>query len=156
MVVFTAKLNKKRLFAIAAIAAILLAALLLATPRRERYEADEVLGSASAETRGVRTNDDRLGYILSLGYSVSPDPISELEVVIPESFDAVYEQYNALQRECGFDLSQYAGKTVTQYIYAVTGGEQDVRLELLVYKNRVVGGSVYTVALDGFMRGLAS
>lgn len=158
MVIFTAKLNKKRLFAIAAIAAILLAALWLAAPRRDGSAADDVLGSASAETRGIKTNDDRLSYILSMGYSVADEPLSEKEVVIPETFDETYEQYNALQKECGFDLSKYAGKTVKQYVYAVTDfeGAEDVQLELLVYKNRVIGGSVYTVAIDGFMRGLGA
>ncbi len=158
MVIFTAKVNKKRILAILAIAAIVAAALLLARPKQEEYLADEVLAKVMRSERYAETNDDRLQYIDSLGYSVQSEPLSQQEVVIPETFDATYEQYNALQKESGFDLEKYAGKTVSQYVYAVTGDEsgQDVRLELLVYKNEVIGGSVYTVALDGFMRGLTS
>ena len=46
----------------------------------------------------------------------------------------------------------------TQYVYSVTGYDdaEDVRLELLVRGGTVIGGSVYTVAVDGFMRGLGS
>ena len=158
MFIFTAKINKKRIVSIAAIALIVVAAVLLAKPRGQEYAADEALAGTSAAGSDIRTNDDRLSYILSMGYSVLPDPLSEKEVIIPEQFDATYEQYNALQKECGFDLAPYAGKTVTQYVYSVTGyeGAEDVQLELLVYKNKVIGGSIYTAAVDGFMRGLAA
>ncbi len=158
MVIFTAKLNKKRLLAVAAVIAIAAAAFLLSRPHDQPYEADDVLGSSSAETGGIKTNDDRLRYIDSLGYSVLSEPLSEKEVVIPEVFDETYAQYNALQQQCGFDLSRHAGETVTQYVYSVTGYDdaEDVRLELLVRGGTVIGGSVYTVAVDGFMRGLGS
>lgn len=158
MVIFTAKLPKKRLLAIAAIIVILVVALLTMRPRHEGYEADDVLGSSSAEVSGIRTNDDRLAYIGSLGYSVAPEPLSEKQVVIPETFDDTYAQYNALQQQCGFDLTGYMGETVTQYVYSLLEYEdaQDVQLELLVHNGKVIGGSVYTVAIDGFMRGLSA
>ena len=158
MVIFTAKLNKKRLFAVAAVIVIAAAAFLLSRPHGQPYDADDVLGSSSADVGGIKTNEDRLAYISSLGYSVAAEPLSEKEVVIPETFDETYTQYNALQQQCGFDLTRYMGETVTQYVYSILEyeGAEDVQLELLVCDNKVIGGSVYTVAVDGFMRGLSS
>ena len=145
MVIFTAKLNKKRLFAVAAVIVIAAAAFLLSRPHGQPYDADDVLGSSSAEVGGIKT-------------SVAAEPLSEKEVVIPETFDETYTQYNALQQQCGFDLTRYMGETVTQYVYSILEyeGAEDVQLELLVCDNKVIGGSVYTVAVDGFMRGLSS
>ena len=44
-----------------------------------------------------------------------------------------------------------------RYAYRIgnhPSGEQDVRANLLVYKNRLVGGDVCSLRLDGFMHGL--
>ena len=66
------------------------------------------------------------------------------------------EEYNRIQQSCGFDLTSYRGKKVTLYTYTVTNypGQADVRCDLLVHRNKVIGGNLYTTAIDGFMHGL--
>ena len=103
------------------------------------------------------TPQQRLDYILSLGWEVHDGERCE-EVVLPEVFGSSYDSYLTLQRECGFDLSPYAGQTVQRYCYEVTnypGGEGTVLLNLLVYQGQIIGGDVRTTALDGFMQSLA-
>lgn len=55
------------------------------------------------------------------------------------------------------DLSRYKGKRCKRYSYTVLnypGGVQNVRLNLLICGNKIVGGDVSSLGLDGFMRGL--
>ena len=99
MVIFTAKLNKKRLFAVAAVIVIAAAAFLLSRPHGQPYDADDVLGSSSAEVGGIKTNEDRLAYISSLGYSVAAEPLSENAV-----FAYVQETADQIARYLGLSL----------------------------------------------------
>ena len=110
-------------------------------------------GKARASAGTVRTEADCVGYIEKLGYLVAEKPLSSREVTIPETFDDVYTQYNALQQACGFDLKDYCGRRVTLRTFSVTNypGQTDVLLDLLVCRNQVIGGAVYTTAIDGFM-----
>ena len=107
----------------------------------------------------VRTNEQRLAYINSFGWQVEPEPVEIAEVIIPAQFDRLYEEYNALQKPAGHDLSRHTGRRAKRYTYVVTnypGQGQDVRLNLLVRDNRVIGGDVYSMGPDGFMHGLAA
>lgn len=57
-----------------------------------------------------------------------------------------------------FDLTQYAGKTIQRYTYAVKnfpGLQENIWASLLLYQDQVVGGEVYSNQGDGFMQGLA-
>ena len=87
------------------------------------------------------------------------DPATETaqEIVIPRVFNGVFGDYNALQKQQGFDLSTYAGETCTAYTYRVTnyeGSTDTVLAQLFVYRNRVIGGDIHATAMDGFMHGL--
>ena len=76
---------------------------------------------------------------------------------IPKEFNEVYEKYNKLQKQQGFDLEDYKGKTAEVYTYAVKNygnKKQEVRANLIVCKGQLVGGDVCSAELDGFMQGL--
>ena len=106
----------------------------------------------------VRNNEQRLEYIASFGWEVEQEPVEVMEVIIPTEFDELYEEYNSLQTPLGYDLAEHAGRRIKRYTYVVTnypGREQDVRLNLLVRDNRVIGGDVYSLGPNGFMHGLA-
>lgn len=46
----------------------------------------------------------------------SPRSLAAVEDIrLPDTFDASYDEYLSLQKSQGFDLSQYAGKTVKRY-----------------------------------------
>ena len=141
MFIWTAKLRRGRL---AAGAAALLLALCGA--------------GVLASPKGIKTNEDRVAYLESYGWTVSPEAVSVEELLIPEEFDETYDQYLALQAQQGFDLTQYRGKRVKRYTYEVTNypsGESGVEAGLLIYKNTVVAGEVLSTKLGGFIQGLA-
>ncbi len=94
-------------------------------------------------------------YLESLGWEVE-DCISCESFVLA---DTVGEDYLALQREGGFDISGYVGCTLVRYTYPVTNyptGEENVLADLLVYEGRVVGGDLRSADLDGFLTALTS
>jgi hypothetical protein len=105
----------------------------------------------------LETNEDRLYLLTTLGWEVEIQPEAYSEVQIPEEFSEVYENYNKIQKTMGLDLSKYKGEKVMRYTYKVMNhpsGEKDVRATLLVYKNKLIGGDICTVRLDGFMQNL--
>ena len=70
----------------------------------------------------------------------------------------MYTQYNDLQLAQGFDLTPYRGKAVKRYTYEVYNYPDlptGVVANLLIYKDKVIGGDVCTRALDGFMHGFS-
>jgi hypothetical protein len=56
-------------------------------------------------------------YLESLGWAVDTESATEKQVVIPERFSNVYEEYNSLQKAQGFDLSQllWAGASLSTH-----------------------------------------
>ncbi len=113
-------------------------------------------GSVIPGYSDVRTDEDRLNFIRSFGWEVDEN-YTQSQVTIPNEFDQVYENYNQLQIEQGFDLRQIAGRVVDLYTYNVLNhpsGEDGVVLNLLMYKDKVVGGDVMSPRLDGFMHSL--
>lgn len=118
----------------------------------------DAASTGPASPKGVKTNEDRVAYLESYGWQVSPEPVSVEELLIPEEFDETYDQYLALQSGQGFDLTKYRGKRVKRYTYEITNypsGETGVQANLLLYKTTVVGGEVLSPELDGFLHGLA-
>ena len=117
-----------------------------------------VQADANPKNAGITTNQKRVQFLESYGWKVDAEPLEVMEVTIPKTFDAVYKNYNALQKKQGFDLTKYAGKRVKRWTYNVTnypGVSEGVRANLLIYNDAVIGGDVSTVALDGFMQGLS-
>lgn len=116
---------------------------------------------ASAEKNGnsleAATNEERVRYLTAFGWELAEDPYEVAEVIIPEKFGEVYEQYNSIQKAQGFDLEKYKGKRVKRWTYQVTNypDNPDVVANLLIYNDEVIGGDVCSVALDGFMHGFA-
>ena len=154
MFILPAKLKRERLIAGAAAVAALCAVVAIAVG------VISVQGgtvSASADQKGVKTNEDRVAYLESFGWTVEPEPLAVEELLIPEEFDETYTQYLELQGSQGFDLTQYCGKRVKRYTYVITNyptGETGVQAGLLIYKNTVIGGDVLSPQLGGFIHSL--
>ena len=157
MFIWTAKLRRERLAAGAAALLLALCGVAVLVGGLSPGEVDAV-SPAPASPKGIKTNEDRVAYLESYGWQVSPEAVSVEELLIPEEFDETYDQYLALQAQQGFDLTQYKGKRVKRYTYQVTNypsGESGVEAGLLIYKNTVVAGEVLSTKLGGFIQGLA-
>ena len=154
MLIFTARVRRGPIIAVAAAAAVVCLALLAGSvflPGRE------AAASAAVDPSGVKTNEDRVAYLEGYGWVVSEQPVSVEELVIPEELDDSYSQYLELQSAQGFDLTGYQGKRVKRYTYQVANypsGDGEVLANLLVHKNTVIGGEVLSAQPGGFIHGL--
>lgn len=149
MFVMTTKVNiKKLLIALAIIFAVILAIILLFGRSKNTVQTGAVT---------VSDNDARVKFLTDLGWQVTTSPKESGQVRIPEEQTPVYERYNALQKSQGYDLSQFAGKTVMRYVYQINNypnATEPVYATLLVYKNQVIGGDVTDTAAKGVVQGL--
>ena len=109
------------------------------------YTAEEpVLSGGEVRYDGIYTETDRRDFIASVGYRATGDAKSTVEYTMPATLDAVLLGYNELQKEQGFDLAKYTGKTLTRYTYELEGeeGEEKQYATLLVFRDRVVGAEL--------------
>lgn len=105
----------------------------------------------------VTSSQERAEFLMEGGWAVDVQTEQEQSIHIPEKFNDLYESYNDLQLQQGYDLAPYAGQDCTMYTYAVTNypdASQTVLADLYIYKNRVIGGDVHSTNLDGFMIGI--
>ena len=158
MVILTAKVSKGKLAAIVLLiifVVVLLAVLLKNADAPVPAETGEEM-TVTAEN--VRTNEDRVAYLAQFGWEVSAEPVQTQEVRIPTDPSDVFERYNDLQIAQGFDLHDYAGKTVRRYVYEVENypnGEGQYYATLLICKGTVIGGDVCAAEKGGVMHGFA-
>ena len=104
----------------------------------------------------IKTEQDRVGFLSQFGWSVSGDPVEVAEITVPSEFDKIFMGYNEIQKRQGLDLSKYKNKTVTRYTYEVTnyeGAEGKVYANILVYRNKVIGGDICSADASGFIHG---
>ena len=115
-----------------------------------------VFASTSGEVNlsDVKTEDDRVAFIEQFGLRVKGTSVESKSFVIPDSFDRALAGYNEIQKKQGLDLSKYAKKKVTRYTYELESYEDydgEVLVNLLVYRNRVIGCDVSSASADGFV-----
>ena len=148
MMVMTAKVDKKKIAVIAvAVVGVILAIILLLSG-----------GKNAAETAAptVSGNDSRIAFLKEKGWDVTDTAVQSGQVRIPDKQSEVFDRYNALQKSQGYDLSQYAGKTVMRYVYQINnfpGATDPVYATMLVYKNQIIGGDVTNTAVKGQIQG---
>lgn len=97
-------------------------------------------------------------FLAEYGWEVSDKCLESSQIIIPEPFDLVYENYNAMQLDAGLDLRPYMGKRGIRYTYEITNYPADVseqvRANVIIIDGKCVGGDICTVSLDGFMHSL--
>jgi len=148
MLVMTAKVDKKKIAIIFAAVVVAIAALILLLGGRRN--------AAPTAATNVSNNDARVEFLKSFGWDVTTSPVESSQVRIPEKSTEVFDRYNEMQKQQGYDLKQYAGKTVMRYVYKVNnypGAIEPVYATLLVYKNQVIGGDVTDTAAKGHIHG---
>ena len=148
MLVMTAKVDKKKIAIIFAAVVVAIAALVLLLGGGGK-------ASATAATN-VSNNDARVAFLKNFGWDVTTSPVESSQVRIPEKLSDIFNRYNEMQKQQGYDLSQYAGKTVMRYVYKINnypGAIEPVYATLLIYKNQVIGGDITDTAAKGHIHG---
>lgn len=110
------------------------------------------------KTLAAKTNEQRIAFIETFGWEAEAEPAEVMEVIIPKEFDDLYKEYNSIQKMQGCDLSGYAGKRCKRYSYSILnypGQKENVRVNLLVSNNKIIGGDVCSLEPGGFMHGFS-
>ena len=106
----------------------------------------------------VKSADDAGKFLSQFGWQTDGKPEEVETVTVPDEFDKVFAAYNELQKEQGLNLSRFRGKEVTRYTFRVTnyeGYEGKVLANVLVYRNRVIGGDICSADTSGFVHGFS-
>ncbi|MCL2883952.1 MAG: DUF4830 domain-containing protein [Oscillospiraceae bacterium] len=114
--------------------------------------------AASAAYKPVTATDTaaRVSFLQSLGYTADPQSEEVREVQIPDRFDDVFTQYNALQKTVGMDLEPYRGVRVKCWTYTVTNypGDAPAVAHLYTLNDKIIGGDIASTEQGGFLNAL--
>jgi hypothetical protein len=146
MLVMTAKLSKKKIALIFTAVVLLIAAIVVIFSG----------GSTATVSPNVSSNDARVEFLKGFGWDVTTSPVESGQVKVPQNASQIFERYNALQKSQGYDLTEYAGKTVMRYVYEVKnypGATEPVYATVLVYKDKIIGGDITDTSAKGKIQG---
>ena len=151
MFVITTKVSKTKIAALATviIAAVVLVSILAAAKNGDVENVDD---------RNGETNEERVAFLTRQGWEVNGEPVQTQSIKIPAEESEVFRRYNELQKSQGYDLTQYAGRQATRYVYEIlnypdAGGP--VYATLFVLEGKIIGGDVTDTAPEGKMQGFA-
>ena len=157
MFICTVRANTLKFFGIIAVSLAVLCAAVLSVPAYVPASTKAVAAAvANVKYNRIKTKDDVISFLGQFGWSVEAEPLEETKIRIPEEFDKVMKSYNELQRGQGLDLSKYRGKEVTRYTFAVTNYPDykgTVMANVILYRNRVIGGDLCSSDVTGFIHG---
>lgn len=160
MFIYSLRASTLKFFGVVCVALVSLITLIAFIPTYTagdpNLDTDTSAQTVSINYEKIRDNEDRVEFLSQFGWEVEDDPLETVEVVIPTEFDTVFAGYNEIQKTQGLDLSKYKKKTVTRYTYEVTnypGYAGTVHANVIVYRNRVIGGDICTADMDGFIHG---
>ena len=157
MFIVSFKTSKKKIAVVlAAVLLVFVGCLFIFTGTKDENYAVSAMGKYRLE---AADNAARISFLKQFGWSVNEEPVEITEVIIPSTFNETYEKYNEIQKEQGLDLSRYCGERCKRWTYEVTNYPQateGVRANLLIKDDKVIGGDISTIALDGFMHGFVN
>ena len=157
MIVYATKVTvKKAIAGVLVIGAVVWGVAALSPRAAETVSAQNATQSTDLSGK-LKTNEQRVALLESLGWKVNPEPRSEREVQIPKTFDDNYQAYNAIQLGQGLDLTPYQGKRATLYTYELTEyptGAQGVTANLLIRRGRLIAADISAAEADGFVHGI--
>ena len=103
----------------------------------------------------IKTEEDRRAFLSACGHTPTEEAEVSAEVSLPKALDAVLLGYNEIQKQQGFDLSRYTGKTVTRYTYRLANeGNTPVYANIIVYRHKIIAADITAPGADGFVKPL--
>lgn len=156
MFVYSLKASTLKFFGIISFAMITLIVLLAFI---EPYEPVNALGeenTVSISYDKIKSAEDVKNFLAQFGWKSSSEPVETKSIIIPKQFDRVLSEYNEIQKAQGLNLTKYKGKTLTRYTFLIENHpstNENVYANVLVYKNKVVGGDICTADGKGFIHG---
>jgi len=159
MFVYSIKASSIRFFSVITLSVLALITIIALIPTYEPTAAPTLSNGETINYDKIKTNDDRINFLRKFGWEVESAPKEEAAVTIPAEFDKVFLGYNELQKRQGLNLAKYKRKEITRYTYVVTNYPDysgTVYANLLVYRNRIIGGDICSADVNGFIHGFTA
>ena len=161
MFIYSFRAATLKFFGIIAVTLVALIAVIVFVPVYAQggagnQDAQTVQGSTEYNYDKVKTSADAANFLAQFGWTVDGGNAKCVTVTIPSEFDKVFAAYNEIQRAQGLDLSKYKKKELVRYTFEVTNYkdyEGTVYANVLVYRNKVVGGDICSADVSGFVHG---
>lgn len=155
MFVYSLKASTVKFFGVVCIAVVALVALIIFIPANKINTTSEIEAmNKNISFENVKTADDAVSFLNQYGWKTEKSVVEKCEVTIPNNFDKVMTSYNEIQKQQGLDLTKYRKKTATRYTFKVTnypGYEGTVYANVIVYRNKVIGGDICSADAKGFL-----
>ena len=162
MFVYSVRATTIKFFGVICVALATLITVIAIIPGQVAGEEDVQVGSDGEEVvqvisyEKVKTAEDAAKFLSQFGWEVNENDVEEVDVTLPSVFDKILTAYNELQMRQGLNLTKYKNKPVVRYTFTVTnypGVEGPVLANVLVYRNRVIGGDLCSAEMSGFVTG---
>ena len=161
MFIYSMRASTIKFFGVICIALVGLIALIAVVPSYISSNGTVEVGISDLEGKSynydkMKNADDVAAFLSQFGWSVNASTVEKSEVTLPSEFDKVFVGYNEIQRAQGLDLSKYKNKKITRYTFEVNnynGYDGKVLANVLVYRNKVIGGDICSADVTGFVHG---
>ena len=157
MFIYSVKSKSIKLYLAIALSALSVVCVIALFPPQSNIKPSLAASKSVVEKnfKNIESSEDRVAFLKQFGWEIEAEATDVSLVTIPVEFNDVYGKYNELQLKEGLDLRKYKGKTVKKYTYLVNNHNFDgvVYANILVYKNRVVGGDISSAVTGGFIHG---
>ena len=147
IVIGPVRANTLKLLGILCVALTVLITLIAFVPTYGALAVSKNASEVSYSYDKVRSAEDAANFLTQFGWEIDREPTEIKTVTVPAEFDKVFSAYNEIQKAQGLNLLRYRGKEVTRYSFRILNYEDTtlpVYANVLVYRNRVIGGDVYS------------
>lgn len=103
-----------------------------------------IIGQFSSVNRSYSdgaTHKNRMEFLAAYKFSVNENAVAVRDTRLPQSMSDNFVKYNKIVQKGGFDLSDFCGKNVTVYSYALSENPQSV-VSLLVADGKIIAGDI--------------
>ena len=158
MFICSLKASTLKFFGIIGVSVITLVALIFLIPSYSNATTANIEAmNENISFDNVKSASDGVKFLSQYGWSVEEKPIDEADVTIPKDFDKILTLYNEIQKQQGLNLEKYQNKSAKRYTFKVLNYpnyEGTVYANIIVYKNKVIGGDICSANTKGFMHTL--
>ena len=159
MFIYSIKSTTLKFFGIVGVAILTLVALIFLVPSYSEATTKEIAAmNENISFDNVKSSEDVVEFLSQYGWTVDESIIEECDITIPKEFDKVMTVYNEIQKQQGLDLSKYQRKTAKRYTYKITNYpdyEGTVYANIIVYRNKVIAGDIFSADSRGFIETLS-
>ncbi|MBE6852658.1 MAG: DUF4830 domain-containing protein [Ruminococcus sp.] len=102
------------------------------------------------------TMENVSAYLLTHGWETDTEKITSQSITIPSEFNEIYQSYNEVQKQQGFDLKKHRGSSATLLTCPVTnyGTDENVVCELILKDTQLIGANLSLTGKNGFIKPL--